>query len=261
MASLLTQIAKSVIVTGGGSGLGRVIATEFLRLGSSVAIVDVDGERLKTVGSELSAHKNLKTIKADINSKADVRTILKESASTFGQVDALINCAGIMDHFEGAGEHDPELWDKVMDVNLTAPFLLSREAIQEFLREGRDGGAKGGNIVNISMAGLRGGMCGASYASSKWGLLGLTKNTAALYATKGIRCNAICPSGMATNFTRRVENLKLGLAWGLVSKLGEVNPGFIDLEGLGRLVVFLCSEQGRSINGAVISADNGWNAI
>ncbi|RSM13238.1 hypothetical protein CDV31_005942 [Fusarium ambrosium] len=262
MTSLLSQTAKSVIVTGAASGLGKAIASEFLRLGSYVTLVDINADRLKATSEDLSAYPRHVTARADITNKADVQSVFQQAVSSAGQVDALVNCAGIMDDFQGAGELATDLWDSVVGVNLTAPFMLSGEAIREFLREGRDGGATGGTIINISsLAGLRGGFSGAAYAASKAGLLGLTKNTAALYAKAGIRCNAICPGGMATNFMEKGSPDVRGTAWEYVMKMSEVNPGFIDVNKLGRMVAFLCSEDATDINGSVITADSGWNAI
>ncbi|KAH8729891.1 short-chain dehydrogenase/reductase SDR [Ilyonectria robusta] len=262
MTSLLSKTAKSVIVTGAASGLGKAIATEFLRLGSHVTLVDINAHRLKATSEELSAYQSHVTVTADITTKSDVRAVFQQAVSSAGQVDALVNCAGIVDDFQGAGELDTDLWNRVVAVNLTAPFLLSGEAVREFLRKKNEGGATGGIIINISsLAGLRGGFSGAAYAATKSGLLGLTKNTAALYAKKGIRCNAICPGGMATNIMEKTSPDLSGSAWGYVNKMNEICPGLVDVNKLGRLVAFLCSEDAININGAVITVDNGWNAI
>ncbi|KAJ9144523.1 Short-chain dehydrogenase reductase sdr [Pleurostoma richardsiae] len=254
--------ARSVIVTGAAAGLGRAIATEFLNQGSQVSLVDISSDRLQATARELSSLGRCIAIEADVASESSASAIFGRSISEFGQVDALVNCAGIMDRFQGAGEHDVPLWHKVLGINLTGPFLLTRLAVQEFLREGRKDNLKGGSIVNIaSIAGLRGGGSGSAYTASKWGLVGLTKNTAAIYAKQGIRCNAVCPGGMVTSITEGLDVSRMGLAWDMTAKLSEFSPGPSDINRLGRLISFLCSEDGQDISGVAIPIDGGWSAV
>jgi hypothetical protein len=120
-------------------------------------------------------------------------------------LDVLVNNAGIMDRFLPAAETPDELWERVLKVNLTGPFLATKRAIGPML----EGGS--GVIVNIaSVSGLRGGAAGAAYTASKHGLIGLTKNTAANFATEGIRCVAICPGGVDTGISPG-ESLESGI--------------------------------------------------
>ncbi|KAF5013707.1 hypothetical protein FDECE_306 [Fusarium decemcellulare] len=262
----MAAVAKSVIVTGAASGLGKAIATAFLKRGSTVTLVDINSDSLRDTSKELSALGSCLPMEANIADEKAVESVFDKSVAHSGQVDALVNCAGVLDRFEGAGEVDPNLWGRVMNVNCNAVYLMSRMAVRDFVREGRRDGRKGGAIVNISsMAGLRGGVSGAAYAASKAGVVGLTLNTAAYYAKQGIRCNAICPGGMATNMANSTKGDNHSIfgtnGWDMLTKLNDMNPGFVDIDRLGRLVTFLCSEDGLDINGAVISVDKGWKAI
>lgn len=264
---------QSVIVTGAAAGLGKTIATEFLKRGWQVALVDIAADTLSATSEELKAlgHPgDALAVEADITNEESVKAIFEKSVGAFGQVDALVNCAGIMDRFHATGEQDVALWNKVLNVNLNGTFLLSRLAVQEFLREGRvvrNGDATGevktgGAIINIaSIAAFRGGAAGVAYTTSKFAVLGLTTSTAAAYARQGIRCNAICPGSMATSIAEDFDYSSLGKQFSSVMKLNEVSAGLLDTGRLARLVAFLCGEDGQDINGAVIKVDRGWTAI
>src|SRR6476469_7745146 len=113
--------------------------------------------------------------------------------SNYGRLDILCNNAGIMDLMTPAGDVPLELWERVLSVNLTGPFLACRRAIPLMVSQG------GGKIINTaSEAGLRGGAAGTPYTVSKHGVVGLTRSIAFHYASHGIRCNAVCPGGVET---------------------------------------------------------------
>ncbi|ERT01395.1 hypothetical protein HMPREF1624_02641 [Sporothrix schenckii ATCC 58251] len=263
----------SVIVTGAAVGLGKAIAVEFLKCGWQVALVDIAAEKLAATVDAVNAlgHPGEALgVAADITDEASVQSVFDKSVAAFGQVDALVNSAGIMDKFHAVGEQDVALWNKVLDVNLNGAFLLSRLAAQEFLREGRvvrNGDASGevktgGAIVNIaSIAAFRGGVAGVAYTTSKYAAIGLTTSTAAAYAKQGIRCNAICPGSMETAIAEDFDYSSLGQQFASVMKVNEMSVGFSDTGRLGRLVLFLCGEDGQDINGAVIQVDRGWTSI
>ncbi|KAL1899562.1 hypothetical protein Sste5346_002964 [Sporothrix stenoceras] len=269
----MASTTLSVIVTGAAAGLGKCIATEFLKRGWQVALVDIAADKLSAATEELRAlgHQGeALAVEADITNEESVKAIFDKTVAAFGQVDALVNCAGIMDKFHGTGEQDVALWNKVLDVNLNGAFLLSRLAVQEFLREGRvvrNGDATGevktgGAIINIaSIAAFRGGAAGVAYTASKFAVLGLTTSTAAAYARQGIRCNAICPGGMATSIAEDFDYSNLGQLFSSVMKINEVSAGLSDTGRLARLVAFLCGEDGQDISGAVIKVDRGWTAV
>jgi NAD(P)-dependent dehydrogenase (short-subunit alcohol dehydrogenase family) len=269
----MASTKQSVVVTGAAAGLGKAVATVFLKRGWQVALVDIAADKLAATVEEIKVlgHPGeALAVEADITNEESAKAIFDKSVAAFGQVDALVNCAGIMDKFHATGEQDVALWNKVLDVNLNGAFLLSRAAVQEFLREDRvvrNGDATGevktgGAIVNIaSIAAFRGGAAGVAYTTSKWAVLGLTTSTAAAYARQGIRCNAICPGSMATTIAENFDFTSLGQLFSSVMKINEVSTGLSDTARLGRLVAFLCGEDGQDINGAVIKVDRGWTAI
>lgn len=144
---------KTCLVTGGGGGLGKVIASKFLEAGGSVVICDVNEERLQETSAELSSKGPFKAIKTDITNKEAVQSLFDEVIREFGKVDVLVNNAGIMDQFDPVGDLDIELWERVMAINLTAPFLLSKLAVKNMLEQEKPDG----RIINIvSVAGRAG---------------------------------------------------------------------------------------------------------
>jgi NAD(P)-dependent dehydrogenase (short-subunit alcohol dehydrogenase family) len=148
---------KTCLVTGGAGGLGKAIATSFLAAGANVVICDVNEERLQQTSAELGETGRLKAIKADITSASAVQTLFDEIIADFKKLDILVNNAGIMDRFDPVGDLDEALWDKVIAVNLTAPFLLSKLAVRNMLAQPTTDGC----IVNIiSLAGKAGWAAG-----------------------------------------------------------------------------------------------------
>jgi NAD(P)-dependent dehydrogenase (short-subunit alcohol dehydrogenase family) len=144
----LPLTGKSAVVTGAASGLGKAIAEKFLKAGAKVTICDINAERLKSASEELSAHGEVHTIKADITNEESVKEIFEATIGKFGAVDVLVNNAGIMDRFDAVGTLDKELWDRVLAVNLSAPMMMSKWAVNHMVER------KGGVILNIgSMAG------------------------------------------------------------------------------------------------------------
>lgn len=148
---------KTCLITGGAGGLGKVIATKFLEAGANVVICDVNDDRLHQASQELSSKGPLKAIKTDITSQTEVQSLFDQLIQAFGKIDVLVNNAGIMDKFDPVGDLDFELWDRVMAVNLTAPFLLSKLAVRNMLEQPKPDG----RIINIvSVAGKAGWAAG-----------------------------------------------------------------------------------------------------
>lgn len=150
---------KTCLVTGGAGGLGKAIATKFLEAGANVVICDINEERLQQTSTELSKKGTLKAIKVDVASTDDVQRLFDEIVREFHKLDVLVNNAGIMDHFDPVGDLDVGLWEKVIAINLTAPFLLSKLAVRNMLAQENPNGS----IVNIiSVAGKAGWAAGMS---------------------------------------------------------------------------------------------------
>ncbi|WP_336824024.1 SDR family oxidoreductase [Sporosarcina sp. USHLN248] len=246
---------KVAIVTGAASGMGKAIAEGYAKEGAKVVVSDInlDGaqavaDTLKAAGAEAIA------LQTNVASEEDVQRLFDETKGAFGKLDILVNNAGIMDGMEPVGEVSDERWEKVFAVNTTAVMKSMRIAVNLFLQQGH------GTIVNnISAGGFYGARAGAAYTASKHAVVGLTKNTAFMYADKNIRCNGIAPGAVITNISSSMTNISemgasrqaLGMA---------INPRAGQPEEIAQLAIFLGSDESSFVNGQVIAIDGGWTA-
>lgn len=244
------------LVTGAASGIGRALAQQLAAEGAAVVAVDITEEALHRLVAELQAQGGKATsCVANISADAEVERMLATATSTYGRLDVLCNNAGIMDLMMPAADVPLALWERVLGVNLTGPFLACRRAIPIMLEQG------GGRIVNTaSEAGLRGGTAGTPYTVSKHGVIGLTKSIAFHYGDRGIRCNAVCPGGVET---------AIGVGSGIPHEAGLAKVMAVVQSSAGRpaqpeqiasVIAFLASNEASNVNGAILTADNGWFA-
>lgn len=246
---------KVAVVTGASSGMGRAIALKFAQEGAKVIAVARRKEMLDELVEEAAG--TILSLKGDMSVKEDVENMIEVAVKTFGRLDILINNAGIADQNMPVGELSDELWDKVLAVNLTAPMYACRKAVNAMLEQGS------GNIINVaSVGGLHGGIAGTSYVASKFGLVGMTKNIGYMYATKGIRCNAICPGGVITEISTKGVGFENASAFGSERMMLGVatNPRAADAEEIANIAVFLASADSSFVNGTTLVADGGWTA-
>lgn len=248
---------KTAVVTGASSGMGRAIATLFAEEGARVLAVARRIEKLEDLAAEtLGAPGEVIPYAGDMMDLAQVEQMIDEAVSRFGRLDILVNNAGKMDNFSPVGQVDDAMWESVFRLNLEAPMAAMRRAVNQFLIQG------GGTIVNISsLAGLYGTRAGATYTASKHALVGLTKNTAYMYAGKNIRCNAICPGGVETGIGEG-EFMKKINAEGMERTMSGIaaNPRTGKPAEIARIALFLASEDSSFINGQAIASDAGWSA-
>lgn len=245
------------LVTGAASGIGKALIQQFAREGAAVVAVDIVEGPLKQVVAEIEAQGGKATAcVANVASDSDVERMLNTAISTYGRLDILCNNAGIMDLMTPAADVPLELWERVMAINLTGPFLACRRAIPLMLAQG------GGRIVNTaSEAALRGGAAGTPYTVSKHGLVGLTRSIAFHYGQQGIRCNAVCPGGVETA-------IGIGGAVPHQEGLGKVMAVLQDSGGgtiakpqqIASVIAFLASDEASNVNGVILPADSGWSA-
>ncbi|PNS21861.1 Diacetyl reductase [Sphaceloma murrayae] len=252
----MSFLSKTAIVTGGCGGLGAAISKAFLDAGANVVAIDMNRSLTQSFASTHASPKLL-VVEGDITSEPTLDKLFSDAISKFGQVDCLVNNAGIMDRMEPAGELEKSAWDRVIAVNLTAPYMTSRRLAQHVMEKGHLG-----SIVNVSsVAGVSGYTAGASYTSSKWGLLGLTKNTAAFYSDKNLRCNAIMPGPMETHVADHLQEgySKLGMAMQEKKRvtMGPPSP----LSEVAALVLFLSSDSAKTISGSTVPIDSAWSAF
>lgn len=243
---------KIALITGGSAGIGKEIVLQYLDEGAIVVATGRNKERSEKLRTLTEKNDNLYLIQSDVGNREDVKTLLDNIQNLFGRLDILVNNAGIMDGMEPVGDVSDAVWDNVIAVNLTGPFLLCRGAVQMMLEQ-----EEKGVIVNIaSGGGIGGGRAGAAYTASKFGLVGMSRNIAYMYAPKGIRCNVICPGGVVTEIT--MPNLNTD-GWGRVSE-GVKGFRFGNPKEIADLALYLASPYATLINGAVIPADAGKSA-
>ncbi|KAJ7619532.1 short-chain dehydrogenase/reductase SDR [Roridomyces roridus] len=256
---------KVVLVTGGAGGLGKAIVKACLaNKAKGVVIADINEQLSKETETELandSESGRIATFTLDVSNESSCSAAVEFAVSHFARLDVLINNAGVVDGFHSAATCEKDEWDRVMGINLTGPYLMTKFAVQHFLNRG-EGTDTGGSIVNIgSAASQRGAVAGVAYTTSKHSLVGLTKNTAAAHAKQGIRTNIVLPGGMLTNIANSMpKNLDMEKL-AVVQQINALQPGLVEVDELAKTVVHLASDESRAINGAVVNGDNGWNAF
>lgn len=244
---------RVTIITGAGSGIGRSLVKAFVEAGARVFAVDMSGERLAETAEAVGAPEALATHVADVSDKGPIKAMLAAAAERFGPVEVICNNAGILDRMMPPDEISDELWDRVLAVNLTGPFLVTRAALPGMIERG------GGIFVNTcSIASFLGGRGGVAYTATKHGILGLTRAVAATYGDKGIRCNGIAPGSVKTNIATGSEPSATG--WALRQKGLATRPPQADPDDIAPTAVFLASDEARYVNGACLVVDAGWSA-
>jgi len=239
---------KTIIVTGAASGIGRATATRIAREGGRVIAVDISGDQLAELAGSLP-DAQITTVAGDITKQDDIDAVIVAAGEC---IDGLANIAGVMDDFSPLHETSDQIWDRVIGINLTGGFKLSRAVIPVMLA------AASGSIVNTaSEAGLRGNACGNAYTVSKHGVVGLTRSAAFMYGPQGIRVNAVAPGGVATGIPQPQSPSEAGVA-----RLGPFQgliPALATAEKLAASITFLLSDDGVNINGAILPSDGGWS--
>jgi len=239
---------QTVIVTGAASGIGLATASRIAREGGRVVAADVSERRLSELTASLTTSVII-TVVADITDQDGIDAIVTAAGD---KIDALANIAGINDDFSPLHETSDATWERVIGVNLTGAFKLTRAVLPVMLAAGK------GSIVNVaSEAGLRGNASGNAYTVSKHGVVGLTKSAAFMYGPQGIRVNAVAPGGVATGIPMPASISEAGLA--RLRPFQSQIPTIATAEQLAASISFLLSDDGVNINGAVLASDGGWS--
>ena len=242
-----------VLITAGANGIGLAVARAFHAQGARVYLCDVDEPALQRVESELSG---ILATRCSIGDRDAATAMVADAAQRLGGIDVLVNNAGIGGPTAPLHELDPAEWDRVLRVNITGAFDVTRCAIPHLIRSGR------GVIINMSSAAGRFGFAnGSPYSASKWALIGMTKSLSLELGAHGVRVNAIAPGAVAGERAERVfqgraqasgrsidEEKRMGLANQSLKEL-------VDPRDIAALAVFLASDAARSISGQVIPID------
>lgn len=182
---------KVALITGGGTGIGTAIAERFVAEGAKVCITGRRQELLDKVAQSLPSGK-VATCSGDVSKYEDAQRMVETALRFGGRLDVLVNNAALDQEPGNVTEIDPEVWQRVIEVNLTGPFLMMKASLPHMIKGG-------GSIINVSsLAGLRSIPNMPAYCASKGGLIMLTQQVALDYGPSRVRCNVVCPGGVRT---------------------------------------------------------------
>lgn len=247
---------KTALITGGGTGIGAAVARRFVEDGAKVCIAGRRKEKLEEVAGTLPP-ESIITCPADVSDESDIKRMVAATLEFGGGLDVLVNnaAAGSMG---GVVDLAPDEWRQVIEVNLTAPFLLMKECIPYMIEAG------GGSIINIaSLGGLRCLPENPAYCTTKAALIMLTQQVALDYGPKKVRCNVVCPGGVITDLSRMMVGP-------LSEKLGTDEDGGYAYftkdvplrrvaapEEISGLCSYLASDDSSFMTGSVLLIDGG----
>jgi len=242
---------KVVLITGGTRGIGLATAKLFAREGAHVVIVGRDEVRTTEAALEVPGRGEV----GDVSSSTDCKRIVTQTLNLHARLDVLVNCAGVIFRNRTVEQTSEEEWDMTFDVNVKGTFLMSKYALPA-LRESR------GCIVNVSSyVGLVGFAGASAYTASKAAILNLTRSMALDHAKEGIRVNAVCPGSVDTEMIHAAweqfgDMEEAQRLWAEKHPLGRIATA----DEIGRVILFLASEEASFITGAALPVDGGITA-
>ena len=234
---------KNIIVTGATGGIGNSIIKKFSHAGAKILATGTRIEKLEEIKKK---HENIKILKFDISQSEKIEEFINNASNELGGIDCIVNNAGItQDNL--AIRMSIDEWKKVIDVNLTSTFLMSKFAIKKMLKN------KKGKIINItSVVGHTGNLGQTNYTASKAGIVAMSKSLAIEYAKKNININCISPGFIKTAMTDKIDE-KFKQA--IISKIPSARLG--EPQDIANAVIFLASSQSDYINGETLHVNGG----
>ena len=234
---------KNIIVTGASGGIGNSIIEKLNECGANIL---ASGTRIEKLEALKNKFKDIKILKFDISQTDKIEEFIETSTKELGGLDCIVNNAGItQDNL--AIRMSIEEWKKVIDINLTSTFLLSKFAIKKMLKN------KKGKIINItSVVGHTGNLGQANYTASKAGIIAMSKSLAIEYAKKNINVNCVSPGFIKTAMTDKIDEKFKEI---IISKIPSARLG--EPEDIANAVLFLSSEKSDYINGETLHVNGG----
>ena len=238
---------RVAIVTGGAQGIGYAIAERMLGSGAKVVLWDADRGKLDEASARLGGMGEVLTQQVELTAEADVAAAVERTIASTRKIDILVNNAGITGGNAKTWELEPEMWRRVIEVNLVAPYLVCRAVVPRMMSAGY------GRIVNIaSVAGKEGNPNASHYSASKAGLIALTKSLAKELATAGILVNAVTPAAAKTAMFATMTQQHIDF---MLSKIPMAR--FLEVGEAAAMVAWLASEECSFSTGAVFDLSGG----
>lgn len=255
---------RTAIVTGSTSGIGLGMARGFAQAGMNVVLNGLgDPVEIETTRAALAGETGaqVRYSPANMLKPDEILAMVRDAEAEFGAVDILVNNAGVQ-HVSPVEDFPPEKWDMIIAINLTAAFHTIRHAVRGMAAR------RWGRIINVASAhGLVASPFKGAYVAAKHGLVGLTKTIALEHATDGVTCNAICPGYVLTPLVKaqipdqaRARGITEEQVVRDVLLAAQPTKQFVTVEQLAALALFLASDAGAQMNGAIIPMDGGWTA-
>ena len=238
---------RVAVVTGGARGIGQAIARRALDSGAAVALWDADEAQGEAARRALAGLGTVSAVRVEVTDQASIDAAVAATLGAHGRIDILINNAGIAGGNAPVWELDPDVWRRVIDVNLTGSFLACRAVVPQMLSGGY------GRIVNIaSIAGKEGNPNAAHYSASKAGLIGLTKSLGKELATHNILVNCVAPAAANTEIFAQMKQEHIDY---MLSRIPMAR--FVEVEEIAALVCWLASADCSFSTGAVYDISGG----
>ena len=242
---------KVVVIAGGASGIGQDAAYRLASEGANVVIADMNRNTGESTVNKVKADYDVSAlfVKADLTIESDCKRVAQETLDHFGRLDVLVNSTGVPVGGGTTIDTTLEHWNKLIDVDLKAVFLMSKYAIPPMIDAGK------GAVVNVSsIGGMRGSATGMAFQAAKGGVINLTRHMAVAHAQQGVRVNCICPGVIRTPLVEEwladEEGYRRACSWHAMNRVGTPQE-------TSAAIAFLASDEASFITGAILAVDGG----